>query len=89
MKKTFIILSAIVLLTICGCTENQRAKKFGGNMTINLPANQKLVNVTFKDADMWYLTRPMRSNELAETSLFKEKSNYGMVEGSVTFVESK
>lgn len=77
---------------LVGCTENVRSRAWGGNMTVNLPPNQKLVNVTWKTTEgssLWYLTRPMHSNECAETFTFQEKSSFGMMEGAVKFVESK
>lgn len=82
----------IILLAVCltvGCTENVRTKKFGGKSTITLPPGQKLVNVTFKDANLWYLTRPMGTNENPEVFSFVEKSNFGVMEGKITFIESK
>ncbi len=62
---------------LIGCTENSRAKSFGGTATLNLPPNQKLVVVTWKDDDLWYLTRPMKDNETPETYAFQEKSSWG------------
>jgi len=69
------------------CTKNQRAKNFGGNMTITLPCQQKLVNITWKETELWYLTRPMRADETAETSVFQEDSTYNIMEGKVTISE--
>ena len=91
MKNKYLLaLTTLLLLVgVSGCTENIRSKTFGGNMTIALPANQKLVNATWKESQLWYLYRPMHSNETAETYTFKEKSSFGMMEGVVTFQESK
>lgn len=58
-------------------------------MTVNLPKGQKFVNATWKESELWYVTRTMRSNEVSETFTFQEKSSYGMIEGKVIFVESK
>jgi len=76
------------LLSSVGCTDNQRAKHYGGSMTINLPPNTKLLNVTYKQDNLWYLTRPATTNDVAETLTFKEKSNMGVFEGTIIFVES-
>lgn len=83
-------LFAILLVSIIcfGCTANQRARSFGGSTTVKLPANTKLVNVTWKKDDIWYLTRPMREGEMPENLTFQEKSNFGFVEGAVIFEES-
>ena len=87
------ILTLILALTLCGCTENTRTAKFGGEQNIALPANQKLAGCTWKitesSTDLWYLSRPMRSNEVAETWTFQERSGFGMLEGKVIFQEVK
>lgn len=85
---TLITTCAIVLLS--SCTENERAKSYGGTQTINLQAKTKLVNVTWKEgSSMWILTRPMREDETPETLTFTEKSGFGLVEGKVIINESK
>ncbi len=88
MKKTLLILG-VLALTLGSCTENQRAKSLGGNFTEDLPCGEKLIEVTWKNEQMWILTRPMRANETAETYSFQEKSNWGMMEGTVTLKECK
>lgn len=77
----------IIAVTATGCTENTRARTFGGNMTLDLPAGQKLESVTWKGADLWYCTRQMRPDETPETHTFKEKSVWGTYEGTITFQE--
>ena len=74
-------------LTFGSCTQNKRAKTYGGNMTINLEQGQKLVNVTWKDSNMWILTRPMEDGEKSQVYKFKEKSTFGVMEGTITLVE--
>lgn len=87
MKK-LVILAAIVL-SFASCTENARVKSFGGEGTLNLPKGQKLVTVTWKDTELWYLTRPMDSTDVAETYQFQEESSWGVMEGTYNIVESK
>ena len=90
MKKLFILaallLSTIVITISC---DNVMSRKFGGNTTINLPAGQKLLEVTWKENSIWYLTEPMDSDYVPKTKTFKEDSNIGVLEGTVTFVESR
>jgi hypothetical protein len=88
-KKLFIIFIGVLLITLAGCTRNQMARKFGGNSKLELPSGQKLVNITWKNDNLWYLTRPMKESEIPETYMFSEDSNIGILEGSVTIVESK
>lgn len=93
MKKFGISLMVIAVLIfvsiVTSCTKNQRVKQFGGKATIELPVGQKLVHCTWKDANLWYLTRPMKEGETAETYTFQEKSNFGMVEGTYLIKERK
>jgi hypothetical protein len=65
------------------------SRKFGGSTTINLEKGQKLVEATWKENSLWYLTEPMDSDYVPKTKTFKEDSNFGVLEGTVTFVESR
>lgn len=56
---------------------------------MELEPNEKLEEITWKDASLWYLTRPMTEDDIAETHVFKQSSNWGVLEGTVTIVESK
>lgn len=85
--KTTLATLLLVVATLSSCTENNMAKNWGGNMTVELPPNTKLVGATWKESELWYLYRPMRQGETPETSILQEDSNFGMMEGSVTFVE--
>ncbi|AKQ08470.1 hypothetical protein PQE66_gp155 [Bacillus phage PBC2] len=89
MKKFLIGLTAVVgLVGLSGCGQ-WGAKKFGGNYEVNLPKGEKLVNATWKESNLWYLTRPMTEEDKAETYKFKEDSTFGVMEGTVTIKESK
>lgn len=88
MKKTIsIILAIIMVVTLSGC--QYATKHFGGSMTVNLEPNVKLVNVTWKEDSLWFLTKPMTENDVAETYRFEEDSEFGIWEGTVTIVEHK
>jgi hypothetical protein len=87
MKKVFLAVLMGVMVT--SCTENERVKAWGGEGTINLPKGKKLVNVTWKETQIWYLTRNMDSNDVAETYEFHEESSYGVIEGTYKIVETK
>jgi hypothetical protein len=88
MKKSFICLG-LLALTLTACTENSRVKNWGGQGTIPLPKGRKLINVTWKESQIWYLTRPMNSTDSVETYKFQEESSWGVVEGTYTITESK
>ena len=87
MKKVFVLM--LISLLLVGCTANERAKYYGGTMKIELEAGQKLVDVTWKESSLWYMTREMREGEFPETYTFKEESSFGIVEGKVIFIERK
>lgn len=87
MKKILAI--ALVAISLASCTENSRVKNWGGEGTINLPKGRKLVNVTWKETQIWYLTRPMDSTDVAETYQFHEESSYGVMEGTYNIIETK
>jgi hypothetical protein len=87
MKKLFLAIMLGVMVT--SCTENNRVKNWGGEGNINLPKGRKLVNVTWKENQIWYLTRPMNSNDVAETYQFQEESSWGVMEGTYNIVETK
>lgn len=71
MKNLFVV--AALALVMVSCTGNQRAKSFGGTYSVELPAGEKLINVTWKtESDLWYLTRKMTSKDSAETYSFKQ-----------------
>ena len=90
MKKiTYLLTICFSLSLLTSCTENLRAKSYGGSMTIELPKGTKVTNITWKKGDLWYSYRPMRENEKPENTIFVEQSMFGLMEGEVTFVESK
>ena len=90
MKK-FLIISVValtgILIGFSGC--NTTAKNFGGSTTLKLEPNQKLEEITWKNDSLWYLTRPMTDEDIAETHTFQESSNLGVIEGTVTVIETK
>ena len=87
MKKVFLAILMGVMVT--SCTENSRVKSWGGEGTIKLPKGRKLVNVTWKETQIWYLTRQMDSNDVVETYEFHEESSYGVIEGTYKIIETK
>lgn len=87
MKK--LLLTAIVIATLTSCTENNRARVWGGTETIQLESGVRLVNITWKESkgstDLWLLTKKDTTNP--NTYYFKEKSSLGVMEGQVIIIE--
>lgn len=69
-------------------TPQWRAKHWGGTASIELPANQHLVNVTWKDDHLWLLTEPAAPGSLPKTYEFHESSNLGILQGTVIIHET-
>ena len=91
MKKLLTLLSVFVLtlmlLTSTSCTQNQRAKSWGGTAKLDVPKGQKLLNVTWKGNNIWILSRKMEADETPEVYEFHEESSFGMAEGVYILTE--
>ena len=87
MKKKLLII-LLLLLSLASCT-HYKARKLGGDVTIYLNPGEKLVEVTWKNNNLWYLVEPMEEDYEPKVKVFKENSNAGIFEGSVTFRERK
>ena len=84
MKK--IILLSLLLLTM-SCTEQSRVRQFGGDVQIDLPKGEKLLNATWKETNLFYLTEPTESTYQPKIKTFKESSSFGVMETTVRFIE--
>jgi hypothetical protein len=87
MKMKSVIVGLVCAVAFVSCTENERAKAFGGTMSIDIPKGNKLVTATWKEAELWYLYKPRAEGEQPVTSILQEDSNFGMLEGKVVFNE--
>jgi len=87
MIKKFLII--LMLVTFSNCSENTRAKKWGGTMDINPEKGCKVSEITWKDDQVWYLCEEMEPNYVPQLKKFKEASTYGIIEGEVDIQESR
>lgn len=87
MNKLYALLLVLVFSLGTACTQQQCAKSYGGKVKIELPCGKKLTFATWKESNLWYAYRDMRPGEKPENTTLKESSNYGTLEGTVTFVE--
>ena len=83
-----------LLLTLLACTDNQRTKAFGGSMSVQIPCDQQVFDVTWKGEDLWYATQPAPSDWKPVQKRFTQKrfteySSYGMIQGEVVLHESR
>lgn len=71
---------------LLGCSQI-KARMLGGTKTIELESNNKLVNCTWKDNNIWILTTDRSTNELPKTYKFSERSLAGVLQGTVVIQE--
>lgn len=95
MKTTTKFFGGIVLIAIvlmCGyylTSTNYAARKLGGTLKVKLDPGQELINATWKETELWYLTKPMSDDYVPQEKIFQEQSQHGLIEGKVIFVETK
>ena len=77
MRKLTMV--AITLLALVSCTDNQRARSFGGTETIKIEPQEKFINITWKQDDLWVIIK----DTISGTIYAKEKSSFGVWEGMV------
>jgi len=86
MKKLFAILTLIIIgAMFVSCTENSRTKYWGGTMNISIPTGEEFINATWKDSDLWIITRD-RNNP--NKFYMHESSSFGIMEGTVNITQS-
>lgn len=68
-----------IVLLVASCTDNERARRFGGTEQVELKPNEVVLNVTWKENEMWICTKDTTTN----TVYFREKSSWGVMEGTV------
>lgn len=77
---------SVIIIMLSSCTDNQMARSYGGTETITLKPGERLVNMTWKDENLWVLTKQDPSQTPTEYQ-FSEKSSYGVIEGTVIVKE--
>lgn len=87
MKK--VLLAAIAASMVASCTQQMVTRYGGGTSEIELKKGQKLVEIAWKDEDLWLLTEPMDSDYIPKVKTFYEKSSFGVFEGVITIKESR
>ena len=92
MKKLFsifgIVILAVTAFTFSSC-DQALTRSMGGTTKVQLEPGEKLLEVTWKGDNIWYLVEPMDSNYIPKTKTFKESSRAGILEGKVIFIETR
>lgn len=81
-------LLAALFLALTSC-QNMATRSFGGSSEIYLVKGQRLLEITWKNSDLWILTEPMDSDYIPKVKTFYEKSDLGVLEGTITIYESR
>ena len=89
MKKTHLFLSLLTILSFSSCTEQERARNFGGKINIEVPAGYKVTSATWKESELFYFIEPMEEGYVPKEKKFIESSSYGIFESEVTFKEKR
>lgn len=89
MKKIYLFLSLLTILSFSSCTEQFRVREFGGKMEIEVPAGYKVTSATWKEAELFYFLEPMEEGYVPKEKKFVESSSYGILESEVTFKEKR
>lgn len=75
------VLFFIIIILVPSCTENARVRAWGSDQEVKLKPGERLVNVTWKNTDLWILTQDTTTGVF----YFREKSSLGLIEGQITF----
>lgn len=77
MRKLTMV--AITLLALASCTDNQRARNFGGTETIKLEPQEKFINIAWKQDNLWIVVQDTITGDYYA----REKSSFGVMQGKV------
>ena len=78
MKQLLILALTAILFT--SCTQNERARSFGGTENVTLKPNEILINATWKELSLWILT----VDTVTGVTYFRENSAvWGLWEGEI------
>ena len=90
MKKLIkFLLIVIAVVSFTGCTEQIRARQFGGNIDIDVPAGYKVTSATWKECDLFYFIEPMEEDYEPKKKFFVESAAFGIMESQITFKEKR
>lgn len=77
--KNFLL--TFLLIVTFSCTENSRARSWGGTQTLKIKSNEEFINMAWKGNDLWVITK----DTLTGTVYAREKSSYGLMQGKIIF----
>ena len=88
-KMKVLLLALITMLAISACTENQRARSFGGTLKVQVEPGYKVTMATWKGEDLFYMMEEMEPTYVPKKKVLKEDATWGVIESKVVFIESR
>lgn len=79
MKKLLFILAVLLVFALFSCTDQQRARSWGGTENISIESHEKFINMTWKQDNLWVLVYDTQIQKY----VFKEYSSWDMLEGKI------
>lgn len=79
ITKLIITVLVILVIGITSCTDNGRARNFGGTEEISLRKNEKFINITWKKDNLWIIVEDTVTGKFYA----REKSSFGALEGTI------
>lgn len=90
MKKLIrLSLALFIMLAISSCTQNQRARNFGGTMEVKVKPGYKVTMATWKGDNLFYMIEEMDPAYEPKEKTLVEDASFGILETKVVFVESR
>lgn len=88
-KLRWSVVGLVILVVGCGFLSPQSCVgSWGADITVEIEPGERLETATWRDDELWYLTRHLRPGESPERHiLYQRKPGIGRAEGTVTFEE--
>ncbi len=86
--RLFYFIIIVVTLLLYSCTEQYKVRNLGEVGVYDLPPGKKLIVVTWKEDNLWYLVRDRKEGESVDTFEFIETSSFGIWEGKMILREN-
>lgn len=77
--STMAVLFIAIVMGSTSCTDNQRARSFGGTEIIKLLPNEEFINITWKQDNLWVIVKDTVTGKYYA----REKSSFGVMQGKV------
>lgn len=87
MRKVLVVVGALSMLAVGAVAQNTWARRWGASDTKTLPPGMTVQLASWKGNNLWILMRERTVGEAPKNWVYKEFSNWGIVEGTLVLVE--